>query len=334
MTTTSLPLSSTKIDAHVAAAVTEGLVSRPRWLPSWLFYDQAGSKLFDRITELPEYYLTRTERSILAANAEEMVALAAEQDALHVVELGAGSCDKTRLLLKAAVDRQDTVLYEPVDVSATALAEAQQRLESELPGVVVCPRVMDYTRDFSLDAEVCGERRMVLYIGSSIGNFEPHEARRLLKNVCAALEPGDSLLLGVDLVKDESVLLPAYDDAAGVTAEFNRNILARINRELGARFDPKAFAHRAAWNPVKSCMEIHLVSLREQTVLVPSPDPDFDLRLRFAKGETIHTENSYKYRPGQAEAMLREAGFEPARTWTDERGWFAVCLAKKTGNRD
>jgi uncharacterized SAM-dependent methyltransferase len=119
-----------------------------------------------------------------------------------------------------------------------------------------------------------------------------------------------------------------------VTAEFNRNILARINRELGARFDPKAFAHRAAWNPVKSCMEIHLVSLREQTVLVPSPDPDFDLRLRFAKGETIHTENSYKYRPGQAEAMLREAGFEPARTWTDERGWFAVCLAKKTGNRE
>ena len=327
MTTYSLPLSSTKIDAQLAAVVTEGLVSRPRWLPSWMFYDEAGSQLFDRITELDEYYLTRTERGILAAHAEEIVALAAGSDALEVVELGAGSCDKTRLLLKAAADRQDTLLYEPVDVSGSALMAAQERLEREIPGVVVCPRVMDYTHDFSLDAAVCGERRLVLYIGSSIGNFEPHEARMLLKNVRTALEPGDSLLLGVDLVKDKSILVPAYDDAAGVTAEFNRNILRRINRELGANFNADAFAHRATWNPVASCMEIHLVSLREQTVLLPSP-PDFDLRIRFAAGETIHTENSYKYHPGQAEAMLKIAGFAPAHTWTDERGWFAVCLAK------
>jgi dimethylhistidine N-methyltransferase len=338
MTTISLPLSSTKIDAHVAAAVTEGLVSRPRWLPSWLFYDEAGSRLFDRITELPEYYLTRTERGILAARAEEIVGLAAEADALQVVELGAGSCDKTRLLLKAAVDRQDTVMYEPVDVSASALIAAQMRLEQEIPGVVVCPRVLDYTRGFTLDEAVCGARRLVLYIGSSIGNFEPAEARALLKNVRAALSPGDSILLGVDLVKDESILLPAYDDASGVTAEFNRNILRRINREMGARFDVEAFAHRARWNAVASRMEIHLVSLREQTVLVPSPDPDFELRLRFAAGETIHTENSYKYKPGQAEALLEAADFKPAHTWTDERGWFAVCLAKcgekGTGNRE
>ncbi len=326
MTTYSLPLSSTKIDGHVAAVVTEGLLSRPRWLPSWLFYDEAGSRLFDRITELPEYYLTRTERGILTERAGEIVALAAGADALHVVELGAGSCDKTRLLLKAAAERQDTVLYEPVDVSASALMEAQERLERELPGVVVCPRVLDYTRNLTLDAAVCGERRLVLYIGSSIGNFEPLEARTLLKRVRAALALGDSILLGVDLVKDERILLPAYDDAAGVTAEFNRNILRRINRELGANFDVEAFAHRAAWNPTASRMEIHLVSLREQTVLLPSP-PDFDLRIRFAEGETIHTENSCKYRPGQAEAMLTEAGFTPAHTWTDERGWFAVCLA-------
>jgi L-histidine Nalpha-methyltransferase len=328
MTTTSLPLSSTKIDAHVAAVVTEGLVSRPRWLPSWLFYDEAGSQLFDQITELPEYYLTRTERAILAERAEEIVGLAAEGDALQVVELGAGSCDKTRLLLKAAVDRQDTVMYEPVDVSATALMAAQERLEQEIAGLVVCPRVMDYTRDFTLDEAVCGERRLVLYIGSSIGNFEPHEAGALLENVRKALGPGDSILLGVDLVKDESILLPAYDDAAGVTAEFNRNILRRLNREMGARFDVEAFAHRATWNPVQSRMEIHLVSQRAQTVLVPSPDPDFDLQIRFAAGETIHTENSYKYRPGQAETMLSVAGFAPTHTWTDERGWFAVCLAK------
>ena len=147
-----------------------------------------------------------------------------------------------------------------------ALMEAQERLERELPGVVVCPRVLDYTRNLTLDAAVCGERRLVLYIGSSIGNFEPLEARTLLKRVRAALALGDSILLGVDLKKDERILLPAYDDAAGVTAEFNRNILRRINRELGANFDVEAFAHRAAWNPTASRMEIHLVSLREQAI--------------------------------------------------------------------
>jgi len=315
----------------MAAVVTEGLISRPRWLPSWLFYDEAGSRLFDRITELDEYYLTRTERGILADHAGEIVSLAAGDDALNIVELGAGSCDKTRLLLKAAVERQDTVLYEPVDVSASALAWAKERLEREIPGVAVSPRVLDYTRNFALDGAVWGERRLVLYIGSSIGNFEPPEARGLLRKVRAALSPGDSLLLGVDLVKDESILLPAYDDATGVTAEFNRNILRRINRELGANFDADGFAHRAQWNRGASRMEMHLESLQTQSVLLPSP-PDFDVRLRFAAGETIHTENSYKYRPGQAEAMLLAAGFKPARTWTDERGWFAVLLAKAVGN--
>ncbi|HKF48789.1 MAG TPA: L-histidine N(alpha)-methyltransferase [Terracidiphilus sp.] len=327
-TTTSLPLSSTKLDGHIAAVVTEGLLSRPKWLPAWLFYDAAGSRLFDQITELPEYYLTRTERRILAANAAEMIGLAADADALRIVELGAGSADKTRILLNAAVNRQDTVLYEPVDVSASALGEAQQRIEREISGVVVCPRVIDYTRDFSLEAPFYGERRLVLYIGSSIGNFEPDEALGLLTKVRAALGPRDSILLGVDQVKDERTLLDAYDDAAGVTAAFNRNILARINRELGANFDPEAFEHRAAWNAVKSCIEIHLESRVAQTVRVPSPDPDFDLRIRFARGETIHTENSYKYRPGQVEALVESAGFVAAQTWTDERGWFAVCLAR------
>lgn len=327
-TTSSLPLSSIQFDKQMAAAVTEGLLSQQKSLPSWLFYDAAGSRLFDEITELPEYYLTRTERSILAARAEEIIGLAAEADALSLVELGAGSCDKTRLLLKAAVDRQDTVLYEPVDVSASALEEAQERIEREISGVLVRPRVLDYTRDFSLDPRFYGERRLVLYIGSSIGNFEPHQALRLLEKVRAALHQGDSILLGVDLAKDEATLLDAYDDAAGVTAAFNRNILVRINRELGANFDPDAFAHRAAWNEAQSRIEMHLESRIAQTVRVPSPDPDFDLRIRFARGETIHTENSYKYRPGTAESMLESAGFKPSHTWTDERGWFAVCLAR------
>ncbi len=328
MTTTSLPLSSVQIDARVAGAVTEGLLSRPKWLPSWLFYDAAGSRLFDQITELPEYYVTRTERSILAAHADQIIAEAAGDDALRIVELGAGSCDKTRLLLKAAVERQDTVVYEPVDVSASALAEAQERLESEIDGVVVCPRVMDYTRDFSLDDCYYGERRLVLYIGSSIGNFEPDEALALLRSVRAALSHGDAILLGVDLVKPESVLLPAYDDAAGVTADFNRNILTRINRELGANFDPEAFVHRAVWNATRSRIEMHLESTSQQVVQLPGSESNLDLRIGFEAGETIHTENSYKYEAGQAEGLLAEAGFTPSHTWTDERGWFAVCLAK------
>ncbi|KAA6455698.1 L-histidine N(alpha)-methyltransferase [Acidobacteria bacterium AB60] len=324
MTTTSLPLSSVKIDSQIAAAVTEGLLSRPKWLPSWLFYDEAGSRLFDQITELPEYYVTRTERSILTERAEEIVQRAAARDALRIVELGAGSCDKTRLLLRAAVERQDTVVYEPVDVSPSALAQAQERIESEIPGVVVCPRVEDYTREFSLEPPSPGERRLVLYIGSSIGNFEPHEAGQLLENVREGLIPGDALLLGVDMVKDRETLLRAYDDAAGVTAAFNKNILTRINRELGADLDVGAFQHRAVWNRYRSRIEMHLGNTLPQTVHIPS----LDLRVEFEAGETIHTENSYKYLPGQAETLLRAAGFAPEETWTDEKGWFSVCLAR------
>jgi dimethylhistidine N-methyltransferase len=324
MTTISLPLRSVQLDSQIAAAVSEGLLSRPKWLPSWLFYDAAGSRLFDQITELPEYYVTRTERAILAARAEEIVERAAGEQALRIVELGAGSCDKTRLLLRAAVDRQDTVVYEPVDVSASALEDAQERLENEISGVLVSPRVLDYTRDFTLEPPCPGERRLVLYIGSSIGNFEPGEAQNLLESVRDALIPGDALLLGVDMVKNRDTLLTAYDDAAGVTAAFNRNVLVRLNRELGADFDPEAFAHRAVWNASKSRIEMHLESMQPQAVQLSG----VDLTLGFAQGETIHTENSYKYQAGQAEAMLRAAGFAPEETWTDEKGWFSVSLAR------
>ena len=329
MTTMGLSPLSAPVSDQLASAVSEGLTSRPKWLPPWLFYDAAGSRLFNQITKLPEYYLTRTERSILAAHAEEMIALAAEADALRVVELGAGSADKTRLLLTAAVERQDTVFYEPVDVSASALEEAQERIEREIPGVLVTPRVEDYTNGLELDAPSFGERRLVLYIGSSIGNFEPEDADRLLRNVRAALAPGDSLLLGVDLVKRKGTVLAAYDDAAGVTAAFNLNVLVRLNRELGADFDTQAFAHRAVWNSAHSRIEMHLVSRIAQTVRIPA----LDLKIAFAAGETIHTENSYKYRPGQAEALLKKAGFAPAATWMDEMERFAVYLAR-AGNRD
>src|SRR3954454_14152350 len=276
MTTIGLPRLGSQVSEQTASAVTEGLLSQPKWLPSWLFYDAAGSQLFNQITELPEYYLTRTERSIFSDRSDEIIGLAANGDALRIVELGAGSADKTRLLLSAAVDRQDTVTYEPVDVSPSALEEAQQRIEREIPGVLVSPRVEDYTRGLELDSPSMGERRLVLYIGSSIGNFELDEAQRLLSGVRAGLAAGDAMLLGVDLAKDRSKLLAAYDDAAGVTGQFNLNLLARLNREVGADFDLGAFAHRVLWDPAQSRIEMHLVSGNLQRVKISALDLNID----------------------------------------------------------
>jgi len=324
MTTNVLPAKLAQIEERVASAVREGLLSRPKRLPPWLFYDEAGSRLFDEITRLPEYYLTRTERGILAGHAGEMIARAAEGERLRIAELGAGSADKTRLLLAAAVARQGTVLYEPVDVSATALEAARERIEREIAGVHVAHRIEDYTHGLELEPMDVGERRLVLYIGSSIGNFEPQEAERLLEGVRAGLREGDGLLLGVDLVKDKATLVAAYDDAAGVTAAFNLNLLARLNRELGAEFDLKTFAHLAVWNGAESRMEMYLESRTAQRVRVAGLDLDVD----FAKGERTHTENSYKYLPGQAKAMMAQAGFAPVESWTDEQGWFGVCLGR------
>ena len=311
-------------EGPVAAAVRAGLATRPRRLPPWLFYDEAGSLLFERITELPEYYLTRTERGILTAYANEMIASAAEGKKLRIVELGAGSADKTRLLLAAAVAAQGQVLYEPDDDSAPALDAARERIEREIPGVTVAPRVMDYVHGLDLDAEGPDERRLVLYIGSSIGNFDSEDAAKLLAGVRAAVRPGDAVLLGVDLVKGVRMLLSAYDDQAGVTAAFNLNVLARLNRELGANFNLRAFRHKAIWDAVHSRMEMYLESLSAQRVHIRALGMDVE----FVPGERIHTENSYKYSPGQAERMLENAGFAGAGCWTDSERWFAVCLGR------
>jgi dimethylhistidine N-methyltransferase len=329
MTETALSPTPTQIEEQVATAVREGLTARRKSLPPWLFYDQVGSRLFDRITELPEYYLTRTERAILAAHAGDIIAQAASSEGiqparLRIAELGAGSADKTRLLLSASVARQQSVVYEPMDVSPSALAAAKERIEREIPGVEVAPQVLDYTHGLALQPAGAGERRLVLYIGSSIGNFEPAEAVRLLRRVRAGLRPADALLLGVDLVKPDPILLAAYDDAAGVTAAFNLNLLARLNRDLGANFSLDAFAHRARWNAAQSRIEMHLVSRTSQTVRLDA----LDLEVHFAERETIHTENSYKVQPGQAETLLADAGFKPVETWTDARSWFSVCLAR------
>jgi dimethylhistidine N-methyltransferase len=323
MITFALPALAAEIEERVASAVREGLTTRPKTLPPWLFYDAAGSHLFDLITGLPEYYLTRTERGILAAHAGEMIAQAAEGRRLKVVELGAGSADKTRLLLSAAVGRQGSLHYEPIDVSGSALESARERIEREIAGVRVLPRILDYTNGLEL-YPAAGERRLVLYIGSSIGNFEPDEAARLLHKLRTRLAPGDALLLGVDLRKDEEILLPAYDDAEGVTAAFNRNMLVRLNRELGADFDLERFAHRAVWNGTASRIEMHLESRCEQVVRLAAIDIDVE----FAEGETIHTENSYKYTTAAAESLLTGAGFTPTASWTDGQDWFAVFLAR------
>ncbi len=324
MTSATSPAVHAQIEPVVAAAARTGLAARRKYLPFWLFYDEEGSRLFEHITELPEYYLTRTEREIFTTNAAGIIAEAANGSRLRITELGAGSAAKTCLLLTAAVERQNTVLYEPIDVSAGALREAVQRVKQEITGVTIAPRVMDYTNGLALQPTSDGERRLVLYIGSSIGNFEPHESTRLLRRLRGKLNKGDAILLGVDLAKDPKVLLAAYDDESGVTAAFNQNVLVRLNRELGADFNLKNFAHHAVWNASESRIEMHLESQVAQDIHLSS----MDMTVHFGAGETIHTENSYKFGPNQVKALFAEAGFEQTATWTDEQNWFSVCLGQ------
>jgi dimethylhistidine N-methyltransferase len=323
MSAISLPKLPAIASSPVAVEVLHGLTERPKTLSPWLFYDEAGSRLFEEITELPEYYVTRTERQILAQHADEIVAAAARGRDLSVIELGAGTATKTGLLLNAVVGLQGSVKYYPIDVSETALDEARTRLEEELPKVTVEPIVADYTEGMRQNGASHAGRRLVLYIGSSIGNFSPADAIELLRGVRAQLLPGDCLLLGTDMVKDVNLLLAAYDDAAGVTAKFNMNVLVRINRELNANFNPKLFRHRARWNEEHSRIEMHLESLLTQKVALSA----LDTEVRFGLGETIHTENSYKFTDQRVTALLTRAGFKLRQQWSDPKKWFTVYLA-------
>jgi L-histidine N-alpha-methyltransferase len=306
----------------IADEVRAGLSATPKTLAPKLFYDAVGSRLFEEITRLPEYYLTRTETCILLAQAPSMV-MAAGLPA-SVIELGAGTAIKTRLILAALQARRGPVRFCPVDVSEAALTEAEQNLHA-LREIKVEPLIADYTSSMDFIADVPAPR-LILYLGSSIGNFEPLHASRLMARLRARLSAGDTLLLGTDLVKPASVLLPAYDDAAGVTAAFNRNLLVRINRELGADFDPESFAHVARWNPLASRMEMYLESLRAQEVAIPA----LPMRVHFARGETIHTENSYKFTATMVDSILQNGGFTRDCTWYDAWRWFAVHLARVT----
>jgi dimethylhistidine N-methyltransferase len=305
--------------------VRRGLLRRPRSLPPWIFYDARGSRLFEDITRLPEYYPTRTERSILASCCDDMIAsaCASRSGAVRVVELGAGTAAKTTILLDAVLRLHSQVLYAPVDVSPDALDVACDTIAASLPAVGMSPIVANYVthppRLESFDGTT-----LALYIGSSIGNFTPEEARSILCNLRSQLHGGDALLLGVDMVKDEPTLLAAYDDRAGVTAEFNLNMLRRLNRELKADFDLASFRHRAVWNPTGSRIEMHLESIRQQCVHIAAAD----MRVDFTNGETIHSENSYKFTEASICALLEDTGFEVGENWTDERGWFSVTLAR------
>ncbi|GAB3842597.1 L-histidine N(alpha)-methyltransferase [Micromonospora andamanensis] len=294
-----------------------GLTATEKWLPPKWFYDSRGSELFDEITRLPEYYPTRAERAVLAERAVEVAELTG---AKTLIELGSGSSEKTRLLLDAFTRRGGLGTFVPLDVSVSALAGSTAALTADYPGLRVRGIVGDFTRH--LDHLPTGGRRLVIFLGGTIGNLLPVERAEFVAAMRAALEPGDWLLVGTDLVKDPAVIVPAYDDAAGVTAEFNRNVLRVLNRELDADFDPAAFAHVALWNPAQEWIEMRLRAERAMRVRV------LDLDVDFAAGEDLRTEVSAKFRPAGIAGELAAAGFRTERFWTDPDGLFGVTLAR------
>ena len=299
-----------------AADVIAGLTARPKTLPPKYFYDLAGSALFERITELPEYYPTRSEIGILRNNAPAIGSMFPPGCAL--VEFGSGSSRKARILLDAAAS---VTAYIAVDISGDFLRQDLARLARDLPRLVVYPLVADFTQPFAIPGDLATLPRVGFFPGSTIGNFEPAEAGAFLRHAGEVLGPGTLFLVGVDLVKDQAILHRAYNDSAGVTAQFNLNLLARINRELGADFDLAAFEHRAFFNAAQSRIEMHLLSTKAQTVHLKG------VTIEFARGETIHTENSYKYTIASFQTLARDAGWSPAEAFTD--GLFAVHALRR-----
>ncbi|MEM8782350.1 MAG: L-histidine N(alpha)-methyltransferase [Planctomycetota bacterium] len=293
----------------------DGLRSDPKTLPCKLLYDDAGSILFDRICELPEYYPTRTELAITRRHADRLAAFVG--DGTQLVELGSGSSTKTPLLL----DRLPGLAsYCPIDISANHLADAARRIQHRYPKLYVDPIVADYCADWRIpDPPREVSRRVAYFPGSTIGNFDADHAAAFLDDLAAKLGPGGRLIIGVDLRKSPDVLIPAYDDAEGVTAAFNLNLLMRLNREAEADFDVDAFAHEARWNDPLGRIEMHLVSLADQAVRVAGRP------IRFRRGETIHTESSHKHTL-DGFARLAQA-FVVEDVFTDKHGWFSVqCL--------
>jgi dimethylhistidine N-methyltransferase len=300
---------------HFRSDVLAGLIAARKTLPSKYFYDARGSRLFEAICELPEYYLTRTETALLERIAPDIAASIPPGAAL--VELGSGASTKTRLLLDAA---PQLGYYVPIDISETALALAAEAIADDYPLLKVEPLARDFTEGFELPATVRECPIVGFFPGSTIGNFPPREASALLYRARVTLGDDALFIVGADLAKDPAVLLRAYDDAQGVTAAFNLNLLIRINRELAGTFDLGAFTHRAVWNAAEGRIEMHLESTRDQNVLVGNE------LVRFARGESIHTENSYKYVPGQFTQLAARAGWRTERFWSSTAPAFGIFL--------
>lgn len=295
-------------------AVLTGLHKPQKQIPSKFLYDARGSELFDEICRQEEYYLTRTEIGIMKHHAETMAEVIGPR--VRLVEYGSGSSRKTRILLDHL---EEPALYVPVDISRDHLVESANALAAAYPKIPVQPVCADYTSNFELpepDSQV--ERTVVYFPGSTIGNFPPEEAQSFLGGIADVARTDGGLLLGVDLKKDVDVLEAAYDDAAGVTAAFNKNLLRRMNRELDATFDLNRFEHRAVWNPDRGCIEMHLRSVESQVVTVAGRE------IAFEEGETIHTEDSHKFTLDGFATLADEAGFSVDRIWTDDRSYFSV----------
>jgi dimethylhistidine N-methyltransferase len=304
------------------------LRATPRRLSSVYFYDDQGSALFDEITRLPEYYLTRVEQKILVQHAADLDALIGDGDApCCVVDLGAGSGDKTQVVLEHMRKQGRDVRYAPVDVSAAALWSAEQSMQQRLPGLRVDPVHDDYIRGLSrVRAAQSGRRLLVLWLGSSIGNFDDAQAVDMLRGLSSVCDPQDLLLVGFDLLKDPQALVAAYADSQGITAEFNYNLLRRINRELGGNFDPARFQHHATFCPPQSRMESYLISRERQTVTVAGQSFELDA------WEPIHTEVSVKYSERRIAELLSRAGLSHVRTFSDSDRYFADVACRRAGH--
>jgi dimethylhistidine N-methyltransferase len=314
-------LASAVARTSFAEDVRQGLVARPRRLFPKYFYDELGSQLFEAICLLPEYYLTRAENEIFARHSDEIVS--AVEGHKRLVEMGSGSAFKTRRIIEAILAEQSELLYIPVDISASALETSSRVLLQAYPRLKINALAGDYYSGLkALASSENHERTLALFLGSNIGNFDREEARTFLRALRGVLEPGDALLLGADLKKERDVLLAAYDDALGVTAAFNLNLLVRINRELDADFNPRAFRHYVRYDEEEGRIEIYAESLRAQTVRVQR----LELELQFEAGERIHTENSYKYDMADLERLATATGFTLSRNWFDSMKRFSSNL--------
>jgi dimethylhistidine N-methyltransferase len=316
---TALPVEPAHPEATAFATdAIAGLTATPKRLPPKYFYDVTGSELFERITTLPEYYPTRCELGILREHAADIAALIPQAAAL--IEFGSGASVKTRIVLGAA---KSLAAYVPVDISRDFLERQALALRKEYPGVAMLPVAADFSKPFDLPVTIEGMPRVGFFPGSTIGNLEPHEACTFMRQAGETLGAGALFIVGVDLVKDQRVLQKAYNDKQGVTAKFNLNLLTRLNRELGANFNVSAFEHHALYNREKSRIEMHLASTKRQKVRLCGETIDF------RAGETIHTENSYKYSIESFGAMARGSGWTPVEVWTDADKCFSVHVLKR-----